>query len=95
MVETTIDLSELARHNFVIKPDFDDALRELRDQLGGVRDQLDDEHHRVADDLGMSTDGKVLHFEQNALYGYCFRLTRKVRPLVVLACLLTARAREG
>ncbi|TNY21324.1 muts domain V-domain-containing protein [Rhodotorula diobovata] len=77
MVETTIDLSELARHNFVIKPDFDDALRELRDQLGGVRDQLDDEHHRVADDLGMSTDGKVLHFEQNALYGYCFRLTRK------------------
>jgi len=87
MVETTIDLSELARHSFAIKADFDDGLKELRDQLEGVRDQLNDEHGRVADDLGMDTDGKVLHFEQSPLYGYCFRLTRKVRRSSFSPCL--------
>ncbi|BGP19387.1 MSH2 protein [Rhodosporidiobolus nylandii] len=77
MVETTIDLSELDRHNFVIKPDFDNTLRELMDKLSGVRDALDEEHKDVARDLNMDPEGKVLHFEQHSLYGYCFRLTRK------------------
>ncbi|GJN93057.1 hypothetical protein Rhopal_006102-T1 [Rhodotorula paludigena] len=77
MVETTIDLDELARHNFVIKPEFDDGLKQLRDKLAECRDALDDEHHAVARDLGMAADNKVLHFENSSLYGYCFRLTRK------------------
>ncbi|GAA6030957.1 hypothetical protein JCM8097_008956 [Rhodosporidiobolus ruineniae] len=77
LVETTIDLSELDRHNYVIKPEFDDLLRELMDRLSGVRDGLDDEHKSVARDLEMDPEGKVLHFEQSSLYGYCFRLTRK------------------
>ncbi|GAA5902264.1 hypothetical protein JCM8208_007244 [Rhodotorula glutinis] len=77
MVETTIDLSELSRHNFAIKADFDEGLKDLRDQLEGVRDQLNDEHNRVADDLKMDADGKVLHFENSTVYGHCFRLTRK------------------
>ncbi|GAA5879435.1 hypothetical protein JCM1840_007040 [Sporobolomyces johnsonii] len=77
MVEETIDLSELARHNFVIKPEFDATLLDLRDKLEGVRDGLDREHQSVAEDLGMEADGKVLHFEQHSLFGYCFRLTRK------------------
>ena len=80
MVETTIDLSELARHNFIIKPEFDDGLCALRDKLAEVRDALNEEHLRVAEDLGMDPEGKVLHFEQHSLYGYCFRLTRKVCP---------------
>ncbi|GAA5944308.1 mismatch repair ATPase MSH2 [Sporobolomyces koalae] len=77
MVETTIDLSELSNHNFVIKPEFDDSLVNLRDKLEGIRDSLDQVHREVADDLGFETDGKVLHFEANSLFGYCFRLTRK------------------
>ncbi|BGP27056.1 DNA mismatch repair protein MSH2 [Rhodotorula toruloides] len=77
MVETTIDLSELDRHNFVIKPDFDNSLAVIREKLETVRDGLNEEHEEVARDLGMDTDGKVLHFEQTSLYGYCFRLTRK------------------
>lgn len=79
MVEETIDLDELDRHNFVIKPEFDETLGQLKERLEGVRDQLDDEHRKVAGDLDMEADGKVLHFEQHSLYGYCFRLTRKVR----------------
>ncbi|GAA5858048.1 hypothetical protein JCM8547_006678 [Rhodosporidiobolus lusitaniae] len=77
LVETTIDLSELSRHNFVIKPEFDDSLRELMEKLEGVRDGLDDEHKSVARDLNMDPNGKVLHFEQHSMFGYCFRLTRK------------------
>lgn len=79
MVETTIDLSELSRHEFVIKADFDDGLRETRDKLEEVRDGLNDEHLSVANDLGMDPEGKVLHFEVHSMYGHCFRLTRKVR----------------
>lgn len=78
MVETTIDLEELDRHNYVIKPEFDEGLVELKTRLEAVRDGLDGEHRTVARNLDMETDNKILHFEQNPLYGYCFRLTRKV-----------------
>lgn len=77
MVETTVDLDELENHQFIIKPDFDDDLRELKDSLLQNRDQLDEEHRRVANDLGMGIDSKVLHFENHQVYGYVFRLTRK------------------
>lgn len=85
MVETTIDLEELDRHNFIIKPDFDPGLQEIKVELEKVRDNLDLQHREVARDLDMDMDQKVLHFEQHTLYGYCFRLTRKVRlsPLFV------------
>lgn len=83
MVETTIDLEELARHNYVIKPEFDEALQELQGALDNVRVALDETHTAVAEDLGMEADNKVLHFEQHSIYGYCFRLTKKVRLFVI------------
>lgn len=81
MVETTIDLEELDRHNFIIKADFDPGLEAIKENLETVRDNLDSQHREVARDLDMDMDQKVLHFEQHTLYGYCFRLTRKVRHL--------------
>lgn len=36
MVEQTIDLEELDRHNYVIKPDYDPRLQELADKLSEV-----------------------------------------------------------
>lgn len=99
MVETTIDLSELSRHEFVIKADFDDSLRETRDRLEEVRDALNEEHLSVANDLGMDPEGKVLHFEVHSMYGHCFRLTRKVCSLRIpsapVSHRLTAPARAG
>lgn len=62
-------------HTFVIKPDFDDQLREIKAKLDVCRDTLDEEHQRVADDIGSSV---TLHWEKHSLYGYCFRLTRRV-----------------
>ena len=77
MVEQTLDLSELERHNYVIKPDYDPRLRKLADQIGAARDGLDEEHRDVANDLNLELD-KKLHLENSASYGYCFRLTKNV-----------------
>lgn len=78
MVEQTLDLTELERHNFVIKPDYDERLQKLADKLFEVRDGLDAEHAEVGTDLGLELD-KKLHLENSATYGYCFRLTKNVR----------------
>lgn len=75
MVEITIDLDELAYHNYVIKPEFDDRLRTIKEQLDQVRDRLDEQHVAVGRDLNMDTD-KKLHLENHTSYGYCFRVTR-------------------
>lgn len=75
MVEQTIDLEQLSAHNFVIKPDYDDRLRELADKLMELRDGLDSEHRNVGRDLDLDLD-KKLHLENSQQYGYCFRLTK-------------------
>ncbi|EJD05353.1 DNA mismatch repair protein MSH2 [Fomitiporia mediterranea MF3/22] len=75
MVEQTLDLDELSSHNFVIKPDYDDRLRELADKLIEIRDGLDAEHRKVGRDLGLELD-KKLHLENSQNYGYCFRITK-------------------
>jgi DNA mismatch repair protein MSH2 len=85
MVEQTLDLSELERHNYVIKPDYDPRLRKLADQISAARDGLDEEHRDVANDLNLELD-KKLHLENSATYGYCFRLTKNVCGLPRLWC---------
>ncbi|CCL99791.1 uncharacterized protein FIBRA_01813 [Fibroporia radiculosa] len=75
MVEQTLDLDELERHNFVIKPDYDARLQTLADKLKDLRDGLDQEHRDVANDLDIEID-KKLHLENSPTYGYCFRVTK-------------------
>ena len=36
MVEQTLNLSELDNHNYAIKPDYDDRLKELAEKLTDV-----------------------------------------------------------
>ncbi|KAH9039589.1 DNA mismatch repair protein [Lactarius pseudohatsudake] len=75
MVEQTLDLSELDRHNYAIKPDYDPRLQKLADQISAARDGLDEEHRDVANDLSLELD-KKLHLENSTSYGYAFRLTK-------------------
>ncbi|KAJ7221858.1 DNA mismatch repair protein [Mycena haematopus] len=75
MVEQTIDLEELDRHNYVIKPEYDDNLGALAEKLSETRDGLDKEHKSVGRDLDLGLD-KKLHLENNQTYGYCFRVTK-------------------
>ncbi|KZO98513.1 putative DNA mismatch repair protein MSH2 [Calocera viscosa TUFC12733] len=75
MVEHTLDLGELDNHNYVIKPDFDDDLKRISEDLREVRDKLDAEHRRVGGELDLDLD-KKLHLENNTVYGYCLRLSK-------------------
>ena len=75
MVEATLDLEELDKNNYVIKPDYDDRLSELAKSLREVRDGLDNEHTSVGEDLNIELD-KKLHLENHQVYGYCFRVTK-------------------
>ena len=79
MVEHTLDLDELKNHNFVIRPDYDARLQALAEKLKEIRDGLDEQHREVGLDLDMELD-KKLHLENSPTYGYCFRLTKNVRP---------------
>jgi len=77
LVEQTIDLDEMSSHNYVIKPDFDEDLQKIKEQLIEARDGLDDEHQRVGRVLELDTE-KKLHLENQQVYGYCLRITKAV-----------------
>ena len=84
MVQETIDLDELENHNFVVKPEYDEEREELADKLKTIRDGLDAEHKRVSRELDLELD-KKLHLENSQVHGYCFRISKNVRPFHV-AC---------
>ncbi|KAJ7637014.1 muts domain V-domain-containing protein [Roridomyces roridus] len=75
MVEQTIDLEEMDKHNYVIKPEHDERLSVLADKLAEVTAGLDKEHKNVGRDLDLELD-KKLHLENSPTYGYCFRVTK-------------------
>lgn len=75
MVETTVDLDALDRHEFIIKPEFDGKLRTIRTKLDQVQKAMNDEHRRVGKDLNQELD-KKLFLENHRTHGHCFRLTR-------------------
>jgi DNA mismatch repair protein MSH2 len=75
MVETTVDLESLDRHEFVIKPDYDEQLLEYRQKLNDIEDEIRSIHQEVASELGLDPDKKLkLELHQN--HGWCMRLTR-------------------
>ena len=76
MVETTVDLDALDRHEFIIKPEFDESLRVIRKKLDRLKNDMENEHKRVADDLDQDTE-KKLFLENHRVHGHCFRLTRQ------------------
>lgn len=75
MVEETIDLDELANHNFVLQSTFDPQLADIKRRLIGVMDGLDAEHQAVAAALKLDGD-KKLHLERHQVYGYSLRVTK-------------------
>ena len=75
MVETTVDLEALDRHEFIIKPEFDESLRIIRKKLDKLKYNMDVEHRRVSKDLNQDPE-KKLFLENHRVHGWCFRLTR-------------------
>lgn len=89
MVETTVDLAALDRHEFIIKSDFDDRLKTIQRRMNKLRADMDQEHSRVADDLGLEIDKKIF-LENQKVHGWCFRVTRTVSPSSMHCCIYSS-----
>jgi DNA mismatch repair protein MSH2 len=81
LVEDTIELDDIHHGKTVLKPTLSGDLEQLQQELIVVRDQLDDEHDRVAKDLGVEKN-KKLHLENHQVYHYSLRITKAVRLTV-------------
>ncbi|PSS09037.1 hypothetical protein M430DRAFT_146566 [Amorphotheca resinae ATCC 22711] len=75
MVETTVDLEAMDRHEYIIKPEFDDGLRIIRKKLDKLKYEMDQEHRLASQDLNQEMD-KKLFLENHKVHGWCMRLTR-------------------
>jgi hypothetical protein len=76
-VEDTIELADIHHGRTVLKATLDGDLEALQQDLVRVRDLLDDEHDRVARDLGVEKN-KKLHLENHQVYHYSLRITKAV-----------------
>lgn len=83
LVETTIDLSpleSLSAHDlflkdFNIRPEFDESLVVINNNLQATSDKIKRTHEEVADDLNIDIE-KKLKLEKHQQHGWCFRVTR-------------------
>ncbi|RKP32412.1 DNA mismatch repair protein [Metschnikowia bicuspidata] len=83
LVETTIDLSPLKASSasallhtdFNIKPEFDESLVQINDNLNSTTKKIKKIHEEVADDLNVDME-KKLKLEKHQIHGWCFRVTR-------------------
>ena len=82
MVQQTLDLDELENHRFVIKPEYDERLKELAEKLREIRDGLDEQHRKVGRDVDLELD-KKLHLENSSTYNYCFRVSKNVSDVCI------------
>lgn len=76
LVETTMDLDQVREGKFLVRPDFDDALGELREDLDSVETKIQRTYTSCANELALE-QGKQLKLEHSVQHGYYFRLTMK------------------
>jgi DNA mismatch repair protein MSH2 len=77
MVEQTVDLDALDRHEYIIKSDFDNSLRVIRKKLDQLDRDIKAEFHAAARDLGQEPDKKIFLETSHKVHGVCMRLTRQ------------------
>ncbi|KAF9769988.1 MutS-like protein [Fusarium sp. DS 682] len=77
MVEQTVDLDALDRHEYIIKADFDKSLRIIRKKLDQLDKDIRAEFLASAKDLGQDPDKKIFLETGHKVHGVCMRLTRQ------------------
>lgn len=77
MVEQTVDLDALDRHEYIIKSEFDSSLRILRKKLDQLDRDIKAEFIVAARDLGQEPEKKIFLETNHKVHGVCMRLTRQ------------------
>ncbi|VUC23710.1 unnamed protein product [Clonostachys rosea] len=77
MVEQTVDLDALDRHEYIIKSEYDASLRTIRKKLDQLDRDIKAEFHASARDLGQEPDKKIFLERNHKVHGVCMRLTRQ------------------
>ncbi|KAK4094275.1 hypothetical protein Purlil1_1766 [Purpureocillium lilacinum] len=77
MVEQTVDLDALDRHEYIIKSEYDQSLRIIRRKLDQLDRDIREEFHEAARDLGQEADKKIFLETNHKVHGVCMRLTRQ------------------
>lgn len=75
MVEHTIDLDAVDKHEFLVNPSFDPKLEDLRNQKDDIYEQMKDLLKETATDLGL--DDKKVKLNHADTLGDHFRISRK------------------
>ncbi|KAJ2836276.1 MSH2 protein [Coemansia sp. 'formosensis'] len=75
LVETTVDLSMVDSHEFMLRADFDEGLQATKAQMEEEMRQILDEQARVAGALDLEAN-KKLKLERHNTYGHCLRVSR-------------------
>lgn len=75
LVESTVDLDAIDSHEYMIKPEYNEDLANIRQNIERLEEDMRKEHHKVSRALGMEID-KKLFLENHKVYHWCFRLTR-------------------
>ena len=73
MIESTLDMEEVNKGQFLVKPSFDENLADLREQLDELDGKLLQAKNRAAKDLGQDS----LKLDESAHQGFYYRLTLK------------------
>lgn len=77
MVEQTVDLDALDRHEYIIKSDYDQGLRIIRKKLDQLDRSIREEFYDAARELDQEPDKKIFLETSHRVHGVCMRLTRQ------------------
>lgn len=76
MIEQTIDLEASDSGEFLVKPDFNEDLSDMKESMDNLKKKMDKELTKAGDDLNMDV-GKTIKLDSTIQQGYFFRVTLK------------------
>ncbi|XP_013138068.1 PREDICTED: DNA mismatch repair protein Msh2-like [Papilio polytes] len=76
MIESTVDMEEVDRGEYLVKASFDEQLQSLRSELDGLQAAAEKQLRAAADTLALDP-GKTIKLENNPQNGFYFRITNK------------------